>query len=219
MKYVKQNLLSLAAVVALSTATFAGGKYVDAVEVEVASIPTVINPIPLYLGVGMVATFIQRDPCPCTPNDPDIKDHRYGIVTRVGADYNQYIGLEGRYLKTLGSDTFSNMEHYGLYLKPQYHIADKVNAYGLLGYGRTKIDYTNGKMSSTLKENTFSYGAGIEYDLTTDETLGEYSRGFDGQGNQEKSWGLWIDLQHLLSNAGMTHTDSNIITTGITYDF
>ena len=81
------------------------------------------------------------------------------------------------------------------------------------------IDYNNGVRNSSLKQNGFAYGAGMEYDLSADESLGEYARGFDGQGDQEKGWGLWIDFQHLLSNEGMTHTDSNIVTTGITYDF
>jgi opacity protein-like surface antigen len=98
-------------------------------------------------------------------------------------------------------------------------MMDEMNVYGLLGYGRTTIDYTNGIMSSTLKENGFAYGAGLEYDLSSDESLGEYSRAFDGQGDQEEGWGLWVDYQNLLMDEGVTHTDSNIITTGITYDF
>ena len=215
----KRTILSIATIVTLSSTAFAGGKYVAPVEADVAPIPAVTNPIPLYVGIGAVAAFIKRDPCPCAPNAADIKDHRYGGIIRAGWDFNPYIGIEARGLKTFGSDTFSTTEHYGLYLKPQYHVADKINVYGLVGYGRTTIDYTNGVRSSTLKKNGFSYGVGMEYDLSADESQGEYARGFDGQGDQEKGWGLWIDFQHLLSNEGMTHTDSNIITVGITYDF
>ena len=215
----KRTLLSVATMVALTGTSYAGGKAVAPVEAEVAPIPAVINPIPLYVGVGAIAAFIKRDPCPCAPNAPDIKDHRYGGIIRAGWDFNPYIGIEARALKTFGSDVFSKTEHYGLYLKPQYHVADKINVYALAGYGRTTIDYTNGVRSSTLKKNGFSYGIGMEYDLSSDESLGEYARAFDGQGDQEKGWGLWVDFQHLLTNEGLTHTDSNIVTVGITYDF
>jgi OOP family OmpA-OmpF porin len=148
-----------------------------------------------------------------------MKDTRYGSILRLGADYNDYIGLEARVLKTFGSDIFSDTEHYGLYLKPQYHVADKVNIYGLIGYGKTSIDYTNGVRSSTTSESGLSYGAGFEYDLSSDTSLGQYSRMFDGQGEQEKGWGLWADFQRLLTDEGAFDTTSSVATFGVTYDF
>jgi len=203
----------------LSTSIFAGGKAVAPAYAVVTPIPVIETPIPLYIGIGALATSITRDPCSCTPNAGRFGDHRYGIVARIGADYNQYIGIEGRYLKTLGSNSFSDIEHYGLYLKPQYHMTYQTNVYGLIGYGRTTVDYTNGVRSSHNPENGFSYGLGFEYDFNAENQQATYNRLFDGQGNQEKGWGLWIDAQHLLSNAGFMHTDANVVTAGITYDF
>ena len=221
MQKMKKIVVSLTAMAAVSSQSMAGGKLVAPVEAPVVPIvvPSEVSPLPIYLGIGAIAAFITRDPCSCSTDQSDIDDHRYGGVIRAGWDFNQYVGIEARALKTFGSDTFSTTEHYGLYLKPQYPVADQANVYGLLGYGRTTVDYTNGVKSSHNPSNGFSYGVGFEYDLSEDASEGNYARGFDGQGDQEKGWGLWLDFQHLLSNEGPMHTDSNIVTGGITYDF
>jgi len=206
------------AMVATTSALMAGGKIAPVITPVAPIVETPIDATPFYLGLGAMMTYIDRDPCPCTPDGPNLEDHRGGIIVRAGADYNQYIGLEARYLKTLGSNTFSETEHYGLYLKPQYHITQQANVYGLLGYGKTTVDYTNGVLHSSTSESGVSYGIGVEYDLTKDERA-YYDRPFDGQGDQEQGWGLWLDFQHLLNNAGQVHTDNNVVTGGITYDF
>ena len=196
-----------------------GGKAVVPAEAVVAPIPEVVSPIPLYVGLGVIASFIKRDPCPCDPNGEDLKDLRYGGIIRGGYDFNPYLGIEARALKTFESNAFSKVTHYGLYAKPQYHISDAVNIYALLGYGRTTVDYTNGILSSHNPKNGFSYGVGMEYDFSKSDPQGSYARVFDEQGDQEKGWGLWVDVMHLLSDAGPMHTNSNLVTAGITYDF
>jgi OOP family OmpA-OmpF porin len=220
MQKIKHLTLSLMLVTVAGTQSIAGGKLIAPANADVAPIVVpMIDPIPFYIGVGAIAAFINRDPCACTGTGPDIQDHRYGGIVRAGWDYNQFFGIEARALRTFGSDTFSTTEHYGVFLKPQYHVADQMNVYGLLGYGRTTVDYDNGIISSHNPSNGFSYGAGIEYDLSSDISRGSYIRGFDGQGNQEEGWGLWLDFQYLLNNEGPMHTDNNIVTGGITYDF
>jgi len=214
----KKILITLSTIIAMTSNSFAGGKVVAPVEAAVVPIPALISPIPLYLGLGAVAAFIKRDGCACADGSA-MKDRRFGGVLRAGYDFNDYIGIEARVLKTFGSNTFSTTEHYGLFLKPQYHLLDQMNVYGLLGYGRTTVDYTNGVKSSSNSKNGFSYGAGFEYDFTSEEDEGNYDRDFDGKGDQEKGWGMWVDVQHLLSNAGTMNTDSDVVTAGITYDF
>jgi OOP family OmpA-OmpF porin len=215
----KRNII-LPLIVSLSiSGVYAGGKNTKEPASPIAAIvkPSVN---PFYIGVGAVASFIDRDPCICNPDGDNLKDERYGAVARLGYDYNQYIGAEARVLKTFGSDTFSEITHYGLYLKPQFHITNESNIYLLLGYGRTEVKYDTGKLSSDESDNGFSYGIGLEYDLSDDSISdNRYDREFDGQGDQEKGWGLWVDYQHLLSDSGSFHTDSDIITAGVTYDF
>jgi OOP family OmpA-OmpF porin len=215
---IEKIVISLITVIAVGTSSYAGGKYVKPVEAEVAPIPAVINPLPLYVGIGLVAAGLSRD-CPCD-NGTRLKDMTYGGIARVGWDFNQYIGLEARALKANIEDDFSQTTHYGLYLKPQYHVTDAMNVYGLLGYGKTTVDYDNNNgRTSKLSKNGLSYGAGLEYDFGTEASQGQYSRAFDGQGDQEKGWGLWVDFQHLLYNEGVFDTDSNLMTAGVTYDF
>lgn len=214
----KKFIITTTTAIAMTVSSFAGGKVVAPVEAEVTPIPPVISPIPVYIGLGAIAAFANRDGCACS-NGADMKDRRFGGIIRAGWDFNQYLGLEARALKSFGNDTFSTTEHYGLYLKPQYHFIDQMNIYGLLGYGHTSVDYTNGIKSSHNPKNGFSYGIGFEYDLGSDSSQGNYERDFDGQGDQEHGWGIWVDAQHLLNNAGKFHTDSNVVTAGITYDF
>jgi len=213
----KKILISLTTVLALTTTTYAGGNIAPQ-EAEVAPVPAVISPIPLYIGAGLVAAGLSRD-CPCM-NGSRLKDMTYGGLLRAGWDFNDYVGIEARALKASIEEDFSETTHYGLYLKPQYHVSNQTNVYGLIGYGKTEIDYDNHKgKTSTLSKSGLSYGAGIEYDLSSDNSEGEYARSFDGQGNQEKGLGIFADYQHLLSDEGEFNTDSNIFTVGLTYDF
>jgi len=215
---IRKTVISIVTIMALGTSSYAGGKYVKPVEAEVVPIPVVINPLPLYIGIGLVVAGLSRD-CPCS-GDKRLKDMTYGVVGRLGWDFNQYIGIEARYLKSSLEDDFSKTTHYGLYLKPQYPITEQTNIYGLIGYGKTTVDYNNhAGRSSTLSKNGLSYGAGLEYDFGSDISQGQYDRAFDGQGDQEKGWGLWVDFQHLLYNEGVFNTDSNLVTAGVTYDF
>jgi len=213
----KKTIVITVIAMILSVSSYAGGKTVINADAEVIPIPSVsINPIPLYLGLGLIASAVSKD-CPCD-DDARQKDMTYGGLVRAGWDINEYFGLEARALKANIEKDFSTTTHYGLYGKPQYHVNDAINVYGLLGYGRTEIEgcgFNNG----TLSKNGFSYGAGFEYDLSADTSLGQYSRAFNGQGDQEKGWGLFADYQNLLANEGIFKTDTNIFTIGITYDF
>jgi len=214
----KKIVILITAVTLLLGTVYAGGKkYIAPAEAAVVPIPDIIDPWPIYIGLGLVAVNLDRDPCAC--GSSETSDLRYGGIIRTGWDFNNYIGIEVRALKTLENNVFSETEHYGIYLKPQYPVTSQINVYALLGYGRTIVDYTNGVRSSQTDEKGFSYGAGVEYDFGKDESEGSYSRPFDGQGDQEKGWGMWVDFQHLLSHAGPVHTDSNLVTAGITYDF
>ncbi len=180
---------------------FAGKNVVPA---ETPVVP-VLTPWPFYIGLGLAMSNIDRDPCPCANGQTIISDHRYGAVLRVGVDFNEYLGLEARALKTLESNVFSETTHYGLYFKPQFAVSDRLRIYGLLGYGNTTIDYTNGIKSSTTDESGIAYGAGVEYALT---------KNADGSG-----WGLWVDYSRLLKNKGAKHSTVDMATAGVVYHF
>jgi OOP family OmpA-OmpF porin len=194
-----------------STAVMAGKNVAPAASPVVP----VLNPIPLYVGLGLLWTGTSVD-CPCA-KDKRLKDNTYGGILRVGYDFNPYIGVEGRIFKSSMSKNFSETTHYGIYLKPQYHVTDALNVYGLIGYGNTKIecDYKG----TIYDDSGFSFGIGMEYDMSKDSDALASNRTFDGQGDQEKGWGLWVDYQNLLHNEGSLDIKSNIVTAGVTYDF
>lgn len=199
----------------------ASGVLIAGKNVEPAIVPVVpvaaINPF--YVGLGLLWSGTSRD-CPCAGGDR-IKGTTYGVIGRVGYDFNQYVGIEARALKASIDKDFSETTHYGIYLKPQYHITDKLNIYGLVGYGKTKIECDTARTAAGLKMydgSGVSVGMGLEYDLSGDSPV-VASRAFDGKGDQEKGLGVWVDYQNLLHDEGKDKIKANIVTAGVTYDF
>jgi opacity protein-like surface antigen len=208
----KKIITSIAAVAAIMSFANAGGKIVEPIPEGATVIPVVQESnylAPAYIGVGAIASMTTRDACACDKDRSDQDDTRYGVILRAGYDFNDYLGIEARFLKTLGSNTFSKTTHYGIYLKPQYYINEKVNIYLLLGYGKTKLEFTNGISSQKITKNGFSYGIGVEYTLKKKMV----------DGTPRKSAGIWIDYQRLLKGKGTIHAGASIVSAGISYDF
>jgi len=206
-------IFSTITIALLSTVTYAGGDIMPAmVPVE----PTPVNRVasPVYIGAGFVAGRYFAD---------NYEDVTYGAMIRVGLDFNQYIGLEARYIATFweeGKLYGQELEHFGLFVKPMLPFNENFNMYGLLGYGWTQTN-TSGVLNKAIDDNGFSAGLGLEYDLSDkrddyDRNI-NYPEGFDGQGDQEKGWGLFVDYQRLLINSDIP--DLDVVSAGITYDF
>jgi len=207
----KKVVSLIAASAALISMANAGGKILEPVNPEATVAPIAEESAtlaPLYIGVGAVASFTEKDPCACSKDQSREKDTRYGVILRAGYDFSDYLGLEARYLKTFGSSAYSKVTHYGLFLKPQYYINDNFNVYALLGYGKTKLKYNNGMTTESLTKSGFSYGVGAEYTLE--------KRTQDGT---PKKYGVWVDIQHLIKGEGTKNADANILSVGVTYDF
>lgn len=197
--------------VLISSALFAG-KNVAPVESEV--IP-VVSVNPFYVGLGGVWA-LNSTKCPCRSGI--LKNNSIGVVGRIGYDFNQYFGIEGRALDAKWNKNYAETIHYGIYLKPQYHLTNALNVYGLLGYGHTKIIRTTSKVKNNYSKNGVAIGIGFEYDVSKDTPV-IADRAFDGQGNQEKGLGIWVDYTNLLHNSGPKKTNANVLTAGVTYDF
>ena len=191
---------SLITATLLSSTAFAGGSIEVEPDVILEPVETapVLEPM-FYVGIGGVATGLSRD-CGCKNKNERVKDMTYGFILKAGADITDYLGVEARYINSFIENDFSEVVHYGLYLKPQYMMNEETKLYGLLGYGKTTVDYTVRKRKSTLDESGFSFGAGAEYAL-------------------ENNLGLWIDMQHIFSDEGAFNTDLNLGTFGVMYNF
>jgi len=164
-----------------------------------------------YVGLG-ISTARYKTECNC-PDAPS-PDKTAGVVGRIGYDFNQYIGLEARGIKTNWKSNGHAVEHYGLFAKPMIPIADSANLYALLGAGKT----TTSSATPLVNAKSFAWGFGAEVDLTSDEPKeGRYNREFDGQGDQESGLGLFIDYERLVAKSNAPDLDT--INTGISYDF
>jgi len=213
-------LVSLLSIATFSTNIYAGGKGVAEATAVVAPIPTV-DPSPWYLGAGIV--WAKLSGCDLQPGC-EYEDVTYGAMVRGGYDYNQYVGVEARYIRTfLDEGPFGGtpLAHIGIFLKPQYPVSERVNVYGLLGYGYTENLGNGARLDYFDNGSGFSAGAGIEYDLSDRdydrEENGNYDRAFDGYADQGRGWSLFLDYQRLLIESDIPDLDA--ISLGLRYDF
>ena len=197
----KVILVSLMSLETFTTNIYAGGKGVIEATTAVAPIET-IDPSPWYLGAGIV--WAKLGACDVAPGC-SYEDATYGAMVRGGYDYNQYVGVEARYIRTfLDEGPFGGtpLAHVGIFLKPQYPVSERVNVYGLLGYGYTENLGNGARLDYFDNGSGFSAGAGIEYDLSDREydreENGNYDRTFDGYADQGRGWSLFLDYQRLL---------------------
>lgn len=194
-------LLKVLILVAISTMAQAGKNSVPA-KSDVAPIVT-----PYYIAIGASMGMVSME-CDCNKNSRKYDTTNFGAILRFGYDFNPYLGIEGRFIRSQLRKNFATTTYYGIFMKPQYHIVDSLNVYGLIGYGHTKIDCKD-KKTKLYNGNNINLGAGFEYDLDSN----------DGQGNTEHGWGLFVDYQNNLRDAGSKKVRSNIISAGVTYDF
>ena len=201
--------------------------------------PVVVTPVPIpigtskgnspsgfYAGLGITGSRYKSN-CDCPPDKGDSsslggvssktqgsgKENSVALLVRVGYDFNRYVGLEARGIKTLTSDN-ANISHVGLFVKPMIPVTDGLNAYGLVGLAKTKVTGTY----QNVDAESLALGAGVEYDLSRDTPKeGRYSREFDGQGDQEKGMGLFLDYERLVAKKNSPDLDT--VSAGVTYDF
>jgi hypothetical protein len=240
----KNIKLSLVALMAMSTMVYAGGDLSIVTPYETEDIelaeeayvepeivpekePIVEAPIPVpvpvkdvnpsgfYAGLGISAANYNSN---CTQTNtgcaPGTSDKTYGVMARAGYDFNQYVGIEARGIRTNWKSDGGKVKHFGVFVKPMMPVGDKTNVYGLVGVAKTT---TQGTMQRTDAE-ALALGAGVEVDLSVDTPKeGRYGRPFDGKGNQEKGLGVFLDYERMVVKSGSPDLDA--VSTGITYDF
>ena len=223
----KLIVVTMIGITTLSTHINAGGKAVAAAASPVIPIET-IDPSPWYLGAGIV--WAKLSGCDLQPGCT-YEDTTYGAMVRGGYEYNEYVGIEARYIRTFldeGPQGGTPLAHAGIFLKPQYPVSERVNLYGLLGYGYTENLGNGARLDYFDNGWGFSAGAGIEYDLSdrqgdydahkTDENPNPaFDRDFDGYADQGKGWSLFLDYQRLLIKSDVPDMDA--VSLGLRYDF
>ena len=196
--------------------------YIEPEPVVIAPIPVMkpkkISPSGFYAGLGITGVK-HKDNCKCKngKGSHKFKDTTYGVMARVGYDLNKYIGVEARGSKTNWDSEGSKVEHGGIYVKPMLPVGNAANIYGLVGLAKTKVKSKSGK-TPKVNADGLALGIGMEMDLSKDVPKdGRYSRSFDGQGDQEKGLGLFVDYERMLVKKNAPDLDA--VSAGITYDF
>jgi len=216
----KKALLSVLAATVVSVHLQAGKDVVPAA----APVAPVEDYSAWYAGIGLVTGTVEFYRPACR-----YEDNTWGVMGRIGYDFNQYFGVEGRALRSFwgkGNNGGERFEHYGLYAKPMYPLGERFNVYGLIGYGHTSTINTGG--IGTLPEVDswdVNWGVGLEFDLSKKSAdfieHASYDREFDGQADQEKGWGLFVDYQRPWHEKkfGKRKADLGMLSVGVTYDF
>jgi len=174
-----------------------------------------INPSGFYAGIGISAARYKTN-CTTTPTGcgPGVEDRTAGVMARVGYDFNQYVGLEARGIRTNWKADGGKVKHAGIFVKPMLPVGDKSNIYGLVGVAKTT---TEGTLQKTDAE-AMALGVGVEVDLSKDTPKeGRYGRPFDGKGDQEKGLGAFADYERMVVKSGAPDLDA--VSVGVTYDF
>ena len=171
-----------------------------------------ILPLGLYVAAGLTAA--RYDPkCNCITAKGKV-DKTAGLIGRVGYDFNEYVGLEARAIRTNWKSNGGKIKHAGLFVKPMYPVSEDINVYGLAGYAKTTTQASKRRTDT----EALAWGIGLEYDFGSDTPKeGKYARTFDGYGDQESGFGLFVDYERLVQKSGSPDLDT--VNVGITYDF
>jgi len=192
----------------------------EPVVIEPTPVPVVVPPVPVrnikangfYAGLGIAATRYKSN-CK-TGCKGSGTDKTAGVMARAGYDFNKYVGIEARGIRTNWKADGGTVKHAGLFIKPMVPVSDATNIYGLVGFAKTT---TQGRMQRTDAE-ALALGAGIEVDLSADTPKdGRYGRTFDGMGDQEKGLGVFADYERMVVKSGSPDLDA--VSVGVTYDF
>jgi len=207
----------------------AGGKHVAPVAAPVVPIET-IDPNPWYIGGGLAWAKLSVDSCYGNPGC-SYEDATWGAMVRGGYEFNEYFGIEARWLRTFwdeGPFGGTPLQHVGIFAKPQVPVSERFNVYGLLGYGYTENLGSGGRLNYFDSDDGFSAGIGLEYDLsgrdddyeahkTEENPNPQFDREFDGYGEQNAGWSLFLDYQRLLIKSDIPDLDA--VSFGVRYDF
>jgi len=205
----KKFTLSVVTVLAMSTFAVAGGDIEPVIEPVVEVEAPAADDSSFYIGAGYSYVDIEMDDFPVTEANSN------AFMLLAGYNFNKYIAVEGRYTKSLGDmevtwieggdteDIDADVKNIAIYLKPMYPVG-KMTLYGLLGYGRTTLDFT-GDGGPEGDDSGFQWGIGASYAMND-------------------NIGLFVDYTRLYDDTGfddLTSADVTVdsINFGVTYTF
>jgi len=181
-KNIMKNIkLSVLALMSVSSMAFAGGD-IDAPVVQEEIPYTPDTPVVMgeksnfYAGFALSALSVRESGATLNFASGETGADRIGNATLLaGYDINSYVAVEARYTTAITSDDKAKMSGISIFLKPQYEVSDELALYGLLGYGKVKIDSKN-HSNVDVSKGGFQWGLGLSYDITPEiSTFVEYA--------------------------------------------
>ena len=171
MKTIKLSVLAWACV---SSIVFAGGDIdvptlqeqgVETPEVEVSEKSN------FYAGLALSVVSARESGASLSFTSHKRGADRVGNATLlVGYDINSYVAAEARYTASVAKKDNAKMSSLSIFLKPQYEVSEEFSVYGLLGYGKVKID-SNNQTNIDVSKGSFQWGLGLDYDVTSDISM------------------------------------------------
>jgi len=200
----KNSLISVAAVAALSSFVFAGGD-IDPIEPYTPDVETSTSlEGNAYIGLGAALVSTSDSTVGASFFAQTAGQDRLGNATLLaGYKFNSYVGVEGRYSTTVYESDFLNMDSWSLFLKPQFPMGDDLNAYALLGYGGVTMG-AEGVNTVDVDGAGFQWGIGLDYAVTE-----KVSVFFDYTSLASSVDGVYYN--------GAKQADADALTLGVTY--
>jgi opacity protein-like surface antigen len=185
----------------------AGG---DMKNVEPAVEPVVVVPEVahngFYVGLGLTAVSARDASFDVDWGGASTYQDRLGDIALVaGYNFNEYIGVEGRYMTSIAHEDSMEMDGWSIFVKPQYPVTENFSVYALLGFGGVNLDGVKGKVTD-VDDTDFQWGLGVDYQVMEDISV-----------YVDYVWAA-DDMDGLLFN-GATSVDVDEITIGVNYKF
>ena len=201
----KNSLISVATVIALSSFGFAGGD-IEPVEPVVDAPMVEVSAGNAYVGLGFALVSTRDSSVSLDFFSDSVGQDRLGnIAFLAGYNFNSYIGVEGRYSTGVSNSDIVSMDGWSLFLKPQYPVSDAFNIYALLGYGGVTMDPENNSLVN-VDDTGFQWGIGADYAVTEQVSIFvDYTS-------------LASDMDGVYAN-GALKVDADALTVGVTYAF
>jgi len=157
--------------------------------------PAEQHPVPVstaygYAGIGYAKTTVDdKSVTFFPPYRTEYTDIDYqSVMLQAGFQYSPYLAVEFRYWFSMSDGdyttdsidgTFEDFDGWGVYLKPQYPVADNFSVYALIGFSGVTID--GGPTWDLLYyDSDFSWGGGFTIDLAPNVSLfADYVRLFN----------------------------------------
>jgi len=136
----------------------AGGGAIKAIEPVVELIDESSG---LYLGAGVSAAS-TREASLNFFEDKSGQDRTLEMTLLAGYDFNKYIGVEGRYYKSVAKEDIVDRSSWGIFVKPHVPVSETLNLYVLAGYGGFKGESINGS-NVDIDDTGFQLGVGASY--------------------------------------------------------